>query len=91
MGLIQKIKDWWLFEYRFSLVNKLWWKLQHRFNPKHQYNKINNLNLKAGYYDPDIRIKQAMFELFCEWKESVEETVERSGRHTEWFYLCEAY
>ncbi len=90
----KKIKYFWediTFWYSHSIFVKGYWKLQHRFNSKHQYYKINDIGLTAGYYDPDIRITQAVFTLFCEWKDSVEETVDWGHRSTEWFYLCEAY
>ena len=39
----------------------------HRFVPKHQYNKIHIKSLTAGYYDPDIRMLHACFDMFAEW------------------------
>lgn len=49
-----------------KLVNIYWW-IMHRFHPKHRYNIIK-LPLKLSYYDWNIRIIYATFELFCEWK-----------------------
>ena len=74
-----------------SWIRDIYWKLTHRYCPKHQYHEINDIGLEAGYYDPDTRILRSTFTLFCEWKESVEKTVDWRHNHTPWFYLCEAY
>jgi hypothetical protein len=44
-----------------SKLNDFYWYLQHRFNPRHQYHKINT-GFKPGYYDPSISVPAALFE-----------------------------
>jgi len=39
----------------------------HRYHPKHQYNRIRIKSLSPGYYDPDIRMLHACFDLYSEW------------------------
>lgn len=64
----------WIYDlWNLSKLQKWYWKLQHRFNPKYQYNKITNLELEIGYHDPNIRLTQAIFILFCEWVETGKE------------------
>jgi hypothetical protein len=51
-----------------SKLSRLKWWILHRFHPKHKYNVIK-LKLEPGYYDWDVRIIHATFELFSEWME----------------------
>ena len=39
----------------------------HRFWPKYKYNTINITSLEPGYYDPDVRMLHACFDLFAAW------------------------
>lgn len=48
------------FRRKITWVERNYWKLQHRYNPKHQYHKLDT-GLKAGYHDPSEQIKSAIF------------------------------
>ena len=50
-----------------ELLSKIKYWLMHRFHPKHQYNRIRIKSLSPGYYDPDIRMLHACFDLYTEW------------------------
>lgn len=39
----------------------------HRWHPKHQYNVVRIKSLEPGYYDPDIRMLHACFDMYVEW------------------------
>jgi len=41
-------------------LERKYWKLQHTYNPKYKYNKLDT-GLKPGYYDPSEQIKGAIF------------------------------
>lgn len=47
-----------------SKIKDAYWWVQHRFNPKHRYNIVRLTRLEPGYYDPDMRLFYAMFEVF---------------------------
>ena len=49
------------------MLNDIFWYCMHRFHPKHRYNTIKMASLDAGYYDPDVRMLHACFDLFTEW------------------------
>jgi|SRR5438552_1256554 len=53
-----------------------YWKLQHRFNPKHRYHMINT-GLRPGYADPDIRLLWGIMNM-------VEEYVDYVGDKVDW-------
>lgn len=59
------IEYWWYFQsqyqFPFRHIRRAYYWIQHRINPKHKYNTIY-LKLKPGYYDPDVRIRHALFE-----------------------------
>lgn len=63
-------QEYWYFELRgntpFKQIRDAYWWCMHCFVPKHRYNVIY-LDLKASYYDPDIRLKHAMFEELCKF------------------------
>jgi hypothetical protein len=63
---------------KFKWINDLYWGLQYRFNPKHQYHKVTFA--RPGYYDPDYQILFAVCELVSNFVESQE-----SGQgHVDW-------
>ena len=47
--------------------NRLYWYLMHRYCPKYQYNVVRMPSLEPGYYDPDVRMLHACFDMFAEW------------------------
>lgn len=62
-GLGDKIEEIWYNVTRFGVLRvfrEYYWKLNHRYNPKHQYHIIK-LDVEPGYMDPDIRIELAIF------------------------------
>lgn len=48
------------FSRKWYWVTRKYWKLQHTYNPKYKYNKLDT-GLKPGYYDPSESIKGAIF------------------------------
>jgi hypothetical protein len=81
--------EWWV----TSKIRDAYWWVRHRVWPKNRYNMIDT-KLPAGYWDPSNRITHGVFELFCAWKESVEETVvwdETEEDIKAWGEFCRAY
>lgn len=60
----------------WKLERAYWW-LQHRFNPRHRYNLIKT-GLRAGYWDPRERITWAVFELITEFVDEVKDVIDWS-------------
>ena len=57
-----------LFDRLVGKIERFGWNLIHRFHPKHRYYVVKT-GLAPGYYDPDIRMLNACFTIFCEWYE----------------------
>lgn len=79
--LLQRLDHWWIeqvwdFKQR-SKIMRLWWKFAHRYIPKHQYNMIRIRDLEPNYWDPDTRIKHAVFQEVCDF-------VDFSPTQTDW-------
>ena len=79
--LKERIENWlielvWDFRQRSNIM-RLWWKFAHRYIPKHQYNVIRIRDLEPNYYDPDTRIKHAVFQEVCDF-------VKQSPSITDW-------
>lgn len=55
---LQETLPMWIRVHITMRINNWYWSLQHRFNPRHQYNIIRT-SLKPGYYDPDTLILYA--------------------------------
>lgn len=70
------IEQWWNFK-QYSKIVRLWWKFAHRYIPKHQYNVIRIRDLQPQYWDPDTRIKHAIFQEVCDF-------VDFSPKQTDW-------
>jgi len=49
------------------MLKTIYWWFIHRFHPSHRYNVIKIKTLSPGYYDPDVRMLHACFDLFAEW------------------------
>jgi hypothetical protein len=79
--LKDRIHHWWiekLWDFRqHSKIMRLWWKFAHRYIPKHQYNVIRIRDLEPNYWDPDTRIKHAVFQEVCDF-------VDFSPTQTDW-------
>jgi len=54
------------FRHKAYWFKRQYWKLQHTYNPKYQYNRLET-GLEAGYYDPDIQIRAAIFHTTVEY------------------------
>lgn len=65
------------------MKNKLrdvYWRFLHRFWPSKQFHIVRT-SLDPGYYDPDIRIQQVMFELTKEFIETAQVCWECEEHH----------
>lgn len=84
MNWKQKLSYWWCVDARYYPVIRQirdgFWALQHRFNPRHRYNVIY-LKLKPGYYDPDTRLKHAIFEEVVHYVETAQIEWSADERH----------
>jgi len=69
-----------------SKIKDAYWWIQHRFNPKHQYNVIRLKRLKRGYYDPDTQLFYAMFEVFEDFMK-----IQLKDPHVVWEYSEEDF
>ncbi len=56
-----------------KIDNIIWW-FKHRFTSKYKYYMIDT-GLPPGYYDPDIRIKHAIFRTTCKYFENTRDSI----------------
>lgn len=52
----------------FRPLHNVYWKLQHRFNPKHRYHIVNT-KLPPGFHEVETLMFYAMFQLFAGFME----------------------
>jgi len=80
-SLKERVEHWWIEQVwdfkQYSKIMRLWWKFAHRYIPKHQYNVIRIRDLEPNYWDPDTRIKHALFQEVCDF-------VDFSPTQTDW-------
>lgn len=68
--------SWW----RYTTINRLYWKFAHRFIRKHQYNRLDT-KLPPGYYDLDAQI---LYSVMNNFKSFYERETSTLNRNTDW-------
>lgn len=70
----ETIVDFWTYNIVKPLRDVKWWFL-HRLHPSYRYHVIRT-SLEPGYYDPDTRIINAMFDLLVEFIDETKNTID---------------
>src|SRR5665213_1368728 len=76
MSKLSRLQNWINFNHQFMFwrswsngpLSRLWWKLQHTYNHRHQYNRLDT-GLPPGYYDPTTQILHAVMNCFRQYME----------------------